>query len=332
MDMSFKIAILSDPHFHDYKRHSHLVGGVNSRLLDVCQAVKDCFAIAEEAGCKTLLVAGDVFHVRGSVKTVVMDHALEVFSSALKKHGLTTYIIPGNHDMDDRLGERHALSALGYVPGVNVLGFGTYNVEGLSLGAIPYKPTTDEFFRAYDEIMRDKPEALMIHQGIDEVRPAVTIPETGISVVSFNCKVVAGHYHKPMCFENVLSVGSPLQHNFGDEGQDRGCWIFDGNKYTFHKVKSPKFITVNIEDLKDTDVEGKIIRVITDDERRIPDSSAITKGAYSCIMEVEKKAPTVRPQRIEIASPIEMLGQYLDATNIYKNKDALMKKAVEVFL
>ena len=45
-----RLQFLSDPHFHNYKQHSSLIGGVNSRLLDISKAVEEAFHKAADLG------------------------------------------------------------------------------------------------------------------------------------------------------------------------------------------------------------------------------------------------------------------------------------------
>ena len=63
-----------------------------------------------------------------------------------------------------------------------------------------------------------------------------------------------GHYHTPgQIHNNVVSVGAPLQHNFGDVGSNRGCWIFDEeeDKATFiQNNTSPRFYDIVYTDNK----------------------------------------------------------------------------------
>ena len=45
-------------------------------------------------------------------------------------------------------------------------------------------------------------------------------------------RVFSGHYHYRSKLENVQYIGSPLQQNFAEMGQDQGVLIYDSEKET----------------------------------------------------------------------------------------------------
>ena len=328
--MNSKIAILSDPHFHNYKQHSHLVGGVNSRLLDVVGAVEEAFRMASDLGCKHMMIPGDLFHVRGMIKTGVLSYVLDLFDMQTNWYDMKVLMIPGNHDMEDFNGGPHALEPLNLIQNCYVgIGDGGMFADRFVV-AIPYNPTTEKFNQECERLLAYKADILMIHQGIDEARPSLNMPETGISAAQFKQTVVAGHYHLPKLMGRVLSVGAPIQHNFGDEGQDRGFWTLDGDKFEFHKLTYPEFLTVDIDKIRDVDISKKIVKVKTDDERRLDDIKSLLTETYSWTVEVNKQFVARHQEQIKISSPLEMVSQYIRLTGKYDNGDALIEKAREI--
>lgn len=328
--MNSKIAVLSDPHFHNYKQHSHLVSGVNSRLLDVVGAVEEAFRVASDLGCKHMMIPGDLFHVRGMIKTGVLSYVLDLFDTQTSRYDMNVLMIPGNHDMENYSGGPHALEPFGFIKGCTIaMSEGAMFADRL-VCTIPYQPTTALFENEYERINAQKADLVMIHQGIDEARPTLNMPETGISASQFKQTVVAGHYHMPKLMGKVLSVGAPIQHSFGDEGQDRGFWVLDGDEFEFHKLTYPEFLTIPIDKLTSVDISKKIVRVKTDDERRIEDVKSVLKEAYSWSVEVEKQYVSRHQETIKISSPIEMLSQYLKITGKYPNADELVAMGMEV--
>jgi DNA repair exonuclease SbcCD nuclease subunit len=328
--MKSKIAILSDPHFHNYKQHSTLVGGVNSRLLDISRAVREAIEKAADLGCKNLIVPGDVFHVRGTLKVGVLSHVLDLFDEMLSYHDMKALLIPGNHDMEDFNGGPHALEPLNHIKNVTVMQDGSKEVAGRLVSAIAYYPSTEMFREAYSKFSIGA-DIVMIHQGIDEARPSINMPETGISAAQFDKIVIAGHYHMPKLMGKVLSVGAPIQHNFGDEGQDRGFWTLDGDEFEFHKLTYPEFLTVSIDKVVDTDISKKIVKVITDDERRINDVKSLLDDTQSFSVEVLKKFVSRHEEKIRISTPLEMLTQYLSVNPKYQDHSAnLVEMAKEI--
>lgn len=328
--MNSKIAILSDIHFHNYKQHSRLIGGVNSRLLDISKAVEEAFRMASDFGCKHMLIPGDIFHVRGTIKTGVLSHILKLFNGPIAWYGMEILMIPGNHDMEDFNGGPHALEPLSFVSGCYIgNGVGGSFADRFII-TIPYQPTTALFESEYERLDAHKADLVMIHQGIDEARPTLNMPETGISASQFDKMVVAGHYHMPKLMGNVLSVGAPIQHNFGDEGQDRGFWTLDGDKFEFHKLTYPEFLTVHVDKIRDVDISSKIVKVIMDDERQLDDIKQLLSDAESYCVEIEKKFVSRHQEQIKISSPIQMLAEYIRVTGKYPNQEELIRMAEEI--
>lgn len=322
----YKLAIISDIHFNNYKQHSRLVGGVNSRLLDTCNAVKEAFEKSADMGIKHMLIPGDIFHVRGTLKTGVLQYVMELFKELIRRYDIKVLAIPGNHDMEDYDGGPHAVYPLGYIEGFLVANNGNFSFADRRIATIPYYPKTS-LFKEYYEEWASGCDIVMIHQGIDDARPNIMIPETGIKANDFKHITIAGHYHYPWCDGRVLSVGAPIQHNFGDMGQDRGFWTYD-NKFEFHKLSYPEFISVDIGDLKSIDVSGKIVSVKTDDKRRVEDYSDNLKQAYSYVIDVERQFTSRHTEKINVSTPLEMLAQYLEFTDKYSSrKDELIEVA-----
>lgn len=328
--MKSKIAILSDPHFHNYKQHSSLIGGVNSRLLDISKAVEEAFRMASDLGCKHMLIPGDIFHVRGTIKTGVLSHVLKLFNGPIAWYGMEILMIPGNHDMEDFNGGPHALEPLSFISGCYIGNGAGGSFADRLVVAIPYQPTTALFESEYERLDAHKADLVMIHQGIDEARPTLNMPETGISAAQFKQTVVAGHYHLPKLMGNVLSVGAPIQHSFGDEGQDRGFWVLDGDEFEFHKLTYPEFLTIPIDKIRDVDISNKIVKIKMNDERQLDDIKSLLTDTYSYCVEVEKKFVSRHEEQIKISSPIEMLSQYIRVTGKYQNQEAIIKMAEEI--
>jgi DNA repair exonuclease SbcCD nuclease subunit len=68
--------------------------------------------------------------------------------------------------------------------------------------------------------------------------------------------VISGHFHKKdhRTYKNgqILYLGSPYQHNFGDYGDDRGYYTIDLDSKSFDYYSnnfSPKFIKINKDNL-----------------------------------------------------------------------------------
>jgi len=79
--------------------------------------------------------------------------------------------------------------------------------------------------------------------------------------------VVLGDYHKPQIIvgtDNMFYTGAPLQHNFNDEGENRGFWVVDTLKrlqMDFIPIDSPKFVTVTKDNVGKVDLVGNFAKI-----------------------------------------------------------------------
>lgn len=70
--MTLPYGVISDPHYHKWDSFSTTdADGLNSRLAIQLEATKEAAIAMKKAGCSHMLVAGDTFHVRGTVSPTV---------------------------------------------------------------------------------------------------------------------------------------------------------------------------------------------------------------------------------------------------------------------
>ncbi len=263
-----KVAIMADIHFHDYKPHSHIdLDGVNSRLNDCATAFRWAANRAVGEGASILLIAGDVFHVRGAMKPSVINVVRGCIKYAVETCKLEVGILAGNHDMEDFNGGPTAIDFLTDHHGpVYVLNKpGVWSINKMPVLAVPYQHTVEGFRDGLAKAMEgttSKPEIALFHQGIDDFKPRAAMPDTGVTAgflralvnehVGPKCAIFSGHYHVPHADHGslVFQVGALLQHNLGDEGTPRGILIYDTEKrkaqFATNNV-SPRFVTVGDE-------------------------------------------------------------------------------------
>ena len=80
-----------------------------------------------------------------------------------------------------------------------------------------------------------------------------------------------GDIHKRQYIGNLIVGGSPMHHNFGDRGQDRGFHIYDSetNEVDFINLEShyPKFIM--LEDSSVPDDDYNYYRLVIDSSKKL---------------------------------------------------------------
>ncbi len=141
-----------------------------------------------------------------------------------------------------------------------------------------------------------------------------------------NCHglIVCGHYHAPGQTGRVINVGALVQHNFGDEGSERGFWVLEdstgGAKSNFLRSTHPEFVTWNGKTRPDP--KGNFVRVKArnlkeaDKQRQ----KATDLGALSVVVEIEKEFKTAHEKTIELSTPRKMLIDYLEIVDKHDHR------------
>ncbi len=313
-----KAVIISDIHAHNHKSFSTVVDGVNSRLQAAIDVVLEAAEIGQEQGCDTMLICGDIFHVRGSIKPSVFNkiaRALEAIVNA----GMGVSIIAGNHDMEHFKDGATAVDALDYIQGVEVFR-GTKRRVGSVVG-ISYIHDYEEFKKNFvDAVETYNPKIIMIHQYIDDFThhnmPDVGLTSDWLTKHAGGAWVFAGHYHAPARKGRVVSVGAPTENEFAPvEVDDRGCWIVDdeGN-IEFHKLTYPKFITISKKPKNPNETcGGNFVRIKA---KTMTSANKLKQvchdaGAKSVIINLEKEFKTAHEKTVKMGRPEDMILDFI---------------------
>jgi len=317
-----KILVTADWHFHAYKAHSTMRDGMNSRLADIRDTWMSAVEIGISEGCEIMTVSGDLFHVRGQLRPSVINVVQSLVRRVIEA-GMEVVVIPGNHDMESYQGGDTAVDFLSAIEGVhNLDGGGIVNVAGLKIAGIPYQHIISDFIERAKYLVGEKPDICLIHQGVDDFKPSETMPDFGLTLgmvreIFGEIPVFCGHYHNHKVARNIVNIGAPLQHTFGDEGQDRGVVVFDTEKAlsTFHPIsRSPKFVTVEDESTKW--MKGDFVRIKAYDIKigeKMALHAAKTAGDVVVVCRKEFKVDESRAV-LEPGPVLDMLTQYIAAT------------------
>lgn len=351
--MKSSFAVISDPHFHPYKQHSRIYpNGRNSRLMDIAKAFDMAVDEAVNEGCSSLVVAGDVFHVRGSVKPSVVNIVKDCLTYAMS-NGLNVFILAGNHDMEKSLGGDTSVDVFNEMSafGKNVfvvesdVPYQMFRVSGNEIGFINYNNDVEEWKSTFKKCADLKPDIIICHQGIDDFKPSADMPNKGVNVewiksASGGIPVLAGDYHTPSNDGNVISIGSLTQLTFADEGTNHFVWIVEPSASSYNisnkVIDSPKFVTVNkATKLSEALLKNNFIRIRVDNQK---DAEKLTEkcekfGAASVTTEILKKFEKAKTETITISSPIAMISKFIDIEPKFKPvKERLIRRYESVCL
>lgn len=277
--MSEVFGLMADVHLHEWSAFSSTTSeGVNVRLENLLQEIIRCSKEVRRQGGKKIVIAGDLFHVRGSVAPVVLNLALATFQE-IANLDMEVHILAGNHDLTGKKAEElgSAISAL------RAVGCFVYNkttvlprfVEGTDLVLIPWVENINDLKDAIRKVAKSlsahsmTKTDLILHAPIDGV--IAGLPEHGLTAKwlsdpSFRFRrVFSGHYHNHKCFEEtgVYSIGALAHHTWSDAGSKAGFLTVSPTEVNWHKSHAPDFVEIT-EDTDPDDipmiVDGNFIK------------------------------------------------------------------------
>ena len=198
-----------------------------TRIKD-CELVLDkVMEIGKKEKVDAIVNGGDTFQDKGLIRIKCHDSYLKK-----RKEWDGRWIdIVGNHDQDDRDGSVHAMKSFGLLPKSSVVDVPFFDRKNKIL-MLPYMHDIKDYLKITknDDVIKEGEWTLIAHMGVKgSFMSESKRDETGVplEVCRYFKQVFLGHYHKPHSLENVTYVGSPLQQNFSEMGQDKGVIIFD---------------------------------------------------------------------------------------------------------
>lgn len=327
-----KLIAWSDLHVHAWPAFSKLnQDGINDRLADTLRVLDEIASLAAREKASAILFGGDFFHVQ-RIDAEVLHLASKALENSVGMLAIPVIAIEGNHDQASKL--RHLTSVSGLRTPKNWRWLRNdeariSNIAGevLDVWGAPY---------GSHELPKELPDIAILHRGIfgaevsdyflspfeDDLRPE----DAGKYARHL---VISGHYHKPQVIDGVppiLVPGAPLQHTWGDAGQERGAWVVEmecrkpGVRGSNTKLMStklvqlqsfPKFLRIkeeNVEELEHADRNFVALEFETELPKQdlddiVSDLSERTRG-----FSVQATKPeSVRPSgvRLDVSTDLE---------------------------
>lgn len=240
----------SDSHFHNWSAFANeSEEGMNSRLKIQIEQAHRAYSKLRDAGGTQAIHAGDLFHVRGSLKPSVLNAVNEFFRETTDL-GHETCILSGNHDLETNV-SKSLTSAVSAVrrEGVEPVNYVATFPETRTI-MVPWHPTIDSLLETIESVIEAERDHsyydLIIHAPVNEV--LINIPNTGLNAevladLGFH-RVFAGHYHnhKSFCDDKVYSIGALCHQTWGDVGSAAGFMLVWPNKVEFVSSSAPQFV------------------------------------------------------------------------------------------
>jgi len=343
-----KFVSFSDLHAHNFADFSQVddVTG-NSRLTDIVGCLDSILEYCLEHDIKWVLDAGDIFHKRKAVDTPIMNIVYNKIRN-FSRHGIRVVMIPGNHTQYDNSDlPEHSIEQFKEIDGVHVLDrfepFYVYDSddwdEDIMIYPVPYsknaemvKKEIDRYaFQTVNEGI-EKNSILLGHMGISgafvgkssyAMADAFTVEDLFPHAFRF---VSLGHFHKRQDlggYSHVFYNGAPIQHNFNDEGQDKGFYVLDmatGEK-EFVAIPNPKFMTIEVDELND--------EVLAELEEKTKGNYVRYRVSANHAHELSEKLPEGSKHRMEVQKDYD--GEKRIDVDIDDSYEEIIKKYAEEF-
>jgi DNA repair exonuclease SbcCD nuclease subunit len=311
--MSKPYGLMADLHLHNWSSFSTSASdGINSRLKGLLTEIHRCPKHVKDAAPHTIVKAGDIFHVRGSVAPSVLNPTIDALDTIHRVFGVRFIIIPGNHDLEGknttRLGSAVTALARDYIAIENDPS--VWNAGSAVL--FPWYESTKELLAKMQEYasFRDDlgPLDAIIHAPIDGVisgLPGHGLTPEVLAKLGYR-RVFAGHYHHHKAFEGgAVSIGALAHHTWSDVGTKAGFLIVDptSDAFTYRKSHLPEFIDlaklVTEMEIDPADVplmvDGHYVRVKVEASKSKEVEAAreelLKHGAKAVVVQAEPKPP-----------------------------------------
>lgn len=254
---------MADLHLHPWSSFSTTdASGVNSRLLELLAEIYRGAATVKKAGGRKVVMAGDIFHVRGSVSPTVLNATKDMLAKCNDDFGTEFIIIPGNHDLEGKESTRLG-SAVTALESIHVtVRNETYSDDQLRAVLFPWFESVSKL-KAELETWKPGPGVCrdaIIHAPIDGVIPGLPMhgldPEY-LAGLGYR-RVFAGHYHnhKQMhpgvamgdpatdsrFYGEVYSIGALAHRTWSDVGTRAGFLMVYPDRVDWMKSHLPEFV------------------------------------------------------------------------------------------
>lgn len=257
------IGVLADLHFgipsedSDFNQKDNQ--GFPVRLMHIHAAAKNMARQLRSEGCKDMVLLGDILDKGQSIDKYTFEVITDFFASLsmLFKDG-TIYTIPGNHDWSGSCNDLVHTLANRFRNVFHIFGSETAaEIQGVRCLFVPWYPKVEERINAMT-LEECKCSVMFGHLCVNggKAGSGEYTVENGVRSELLDEAFKAcmfGHFHRAQNIgKSSVYVGSPLQHNFGESGNEVGGGIFDPRTHTYRHMnpvfRSPKYWIMRMPD------------------------------------------------------------------------------------
>lgn len=222
-----KLTIIGDPHL----THGNI------------EKVQEIMARVEQLGNTTVWL-GDLLDTKEVIRGKCLSAWLDYFNTSPLKH----IVLVGNHDLFNLETTRHSLEAFRPLKNVTLVEAPTKIAEGIY--AIPYMHHDEDLKAAIKPFEKDS--ILFGHLELKDFDFGNgRICDKGMTERSFKKfkRVISGHFHSFQEKGNLVYLGTPFSHSFGESNQDKYIAVYDtvSNELDLIPSELPKHITIHLD-------------------------------------------------------------------------------------
>lgn len=245
---------------------------MNSRLVHCLEAIDIFGKYLDDNLCELGVLGGDLFEGIGRLKISVLSSVYTQVSLLNVRRKMIKLL--GNHGRGDFGLLDHASRVFEGLKNFTVVG-DTYVVRpdfsdpSFRLCCVAFKDSNDELSTAIDNVARGRKKGdrsvLVLHNAIKGGRVGQEgyqlegFLDPGPDLLKSFDLVITAHLHKHQRYKaggtQIVVCGSPMQLDFGDEGDERGFIVLDTDTLEVKHIplNFPKFLTVEINAPSDID-------------------------------------------------------------------------------
>lgn len=189
---------------------------------------------------------GDMLDTKEVIRGKCLNFWYEYFSQSKLHHT----ILVGNHDWFNLECEDHSLKTLKTLKNVNVVD--KYQHTTGQAAYVPYIHDQKELKKVLARLKKDSVKYVFGHFEIKNFDYGNgRLCEEGLTAKSFASfqMVISGHFHKFQELKNIIYLGTPFSHSFGESNQDKFIAEMDLSTGQIEYIKTtlPQHLTIEFD-------------------------------------------------------------------------------------
>jgi len=243
-----KILIFSDIQFrYNDARSYYLPSGITSWLDCQLKIVRDIFEYANKNSIDTIVFNGDLFHEKYKISIPLYRVVFDTFSECLHNFNGILYMNVGNHDIYHKASFSSLFPFIEFENVIVCENARDYDGD-VFFRIIPYGMVENDNIKPPET---DKFKILFIHETVAGLTLGACDYVAGSEIKPYMLSdwdiVFNGHIHKPQVYKNIVCIGSPMQQDFGESGEQKGFIVFDSEKMDWERIPTeyPRFFVID---------------------------------------------------------------------------------------